>query len=128
MLFLCREFKFDAAHNLQTVDDESPTSPPRPLRGIKYDWFSLVANHQCLMYTGPKTRPPQNLWWDYHSAPFIAAVMGGGISTYSYETSPYWFPWPAISTNRRNATQLGRNNTAADGRQGIRCMDYKASH
>lgn len=115
---------FDAAHNLQGVDDPQPTTQPRPLRGLKYNWYNQVLKHQCLMYTGPRSRPPQNLWWDYHSAPFIA-TMSGAITDRPYETGSFWFPWPAISTTRRNATFVGRNNTVADGRQGIRCMDYK---
>ncbi len=115
---------FDAAHNLQTVDDPPPTSLPDQPRGLKYDWFKYVMYHQCLVYTGPRDRPPQNLWWDYHSAPFISTTRGD-ITTHPYETFHFGFPWPAISTTRRNATFNGRNNTDADGRQGIRCMDYK---
>jgi len=119
--------EFDEAHNLHDAITTPPSglSSDRPL-GLKFNWFDYVMKHQCLLWTRRRDRPPQNVWFDYQFMPFLAAGNTGSLASYSYETDQgIWYPWPAISTSRRNATAESRNNTAADGRRGIRCMDYR---
>lgn len=115
---------FRAAHEIIDMYQTPPTTAPNNKFGLANDWYDFVMTHQCLIWTRPRTMPPQHVWWDYYSAPFIAAVTSS-LGSFSYEAATNLFPWPSISTTRRNATSLSRNNTAADGRQGIRCMDYR---
>ncbi len=114
---------FDAAHNVFTVSGV-PVGFPSKTLAVKFDWYRYVMTHQCLIWTQPAYVPPMNVWWDYFSAPYIYDTEPSEVS-YQFERKRY--PWPAISTTRRNATAEGRVNPVADGRQGIRCMDYRES-
>lgn len=114
---------FDAAHNLISFDASNinPSSTPY---GIKYDWYTYIMQHQCLIWTPPAYIPPMHVWWDYFSLPYILDAV---TTDRTYEYTRVRFPWPSISTTKRNATFENRVNPYATGRQGIRCMDYRES-
>lgn len=87
--------------------------------GVKFDWYWYVMTHQCLIWTQSSLMPSLHVWWDYFSFPFMDQVPQDQL----YLVQRKLFPWPSISTTRR----MSSNNKAADGKKGVRCMDYKES-
>jgi len=110
----------DLSENLVSYSDVWTRLPiPSKPYGIKFDWFWYVMTHQCLIWTQSALIPPMHVWWDYFSFPFLDDEP----TELQYQFEKIVFPWPAISTTRRKSA----SNSAADGRKGVRCMDYRES-
>lgn len=108
---------FAAQHAIGSIDD--PFDDSVKSRSLMYDWYWFVMTHQCQIWTETANRPPLHVWWDYFSFPYLDADVTNRL----YEAERKLYPWPAISTTRRRASA----NAYADGRQGVRCMDYRES-
>lgn len=86
-----------------------------------FPYDQVLMTRQCLLYVEDLTKPNLQVQFDYKSFPFSL----GQLVEDDYARRRVLYPVPSSSERRRNAADFGHTNLHADGRQEIKCWDYR---
>lgn len=108
--------------NITSRDNRPCTAPGESQKYIaSFPYDDVMMTRQCLLYVNDVSIPNLQVQFDYKAFPFSM----GQLNEDAYARRRVLYPVPSSSERRRKAADFGHTNPHADGRQEIKCWDYK---